>query len=145
MYGWCVTEGAPVKPCIHAKIHFTSTALISLQPEAHKLPQCVWSWWTNAAYGHCWGVGYTAGHALCAQPTLECCRWCLWVTSIEGGTTRCLYINKKWQGYDNLCACLISWVHVGKCLHIAACFMSDVSVRAHVPALGCSHSCGKVC
>lgn len=52
----CVTGGAPVKPCIHAKIHFTSTALISLQPEAHKLHQCVWSWRTNAAYGRCWDL-----------------------------------------------------------------------------------------
>lgn len=37
---------------------------------------------------------------------------------------------------NNVRACLISWVHVSKCLHIAACFMSDLSgghtaVRSH--------------
>lgn len=55
----------------------------------------------------------------------ECCWCCLWVISIKGGTTQCRYIKKKkMTGSSNLCACLISWVHVGKCLHNAACFKS---------------------
>lgn len=43
-----MTEKAPAKPCINAKIDFTRTALICLQPEAHKL--CVWSWGTKTTY-----------------------------------------------------------------------------------------------
>lgn len=53
----------------------------------------------------------------------------------------CLYRTKKKKkaqmtANNNVRACLISWVHVSKCLHIAACFMSDLSgghtaVRSH--------------
>lgn len=50
------------------------------------------------------------------------------------------FISLQMTGNNNLCGCLISWVHVGKCLHIAARFMSDLRVWAHVLSLGCSQS-----
>lgn len=43
-----MTGKAPAKPCINAKIDFTRTVLICLQPEAHKL--CVCSLGTKATY-----------------------------------------------------------------------------------------------
>ena len=136
MYGWCVIGGAPVKPCIHAKIHFTSTALISLQPEAHKSPQCVWSRWTNAAYGHHREWIYSRPRSLGRTNS----RVLMFVSQFNTGRNNPVPLYQQLTRNNNLCVCLISWVHVGKCLHIAACFMSGVSAWAHVPVHGCPHS-----
>lgn len=118
---WCMGNawqgGAPVKPCIHAKIHFTSTALISLQPEAHKLPQCVWSWWANTSYGHRWGLNIQQAKILRQNQLNAACESLQWMA----GQTNAFKCIKKTKN-NNLWACLISWVDVGKSSHIAALF-----------------------
>lgn len=126
MYGWCMAGGAPVKPCIHAKIHFTSAALISLQPEAHKLPQCIWRQQANAAYGHCWELDIQQA-MLPGQDQLRIVLL-MFVSQFNTGRKESLPLYQKMTRNNNLCSYLISWVHVGKCLHIAACFMLDLSL-----------------
>lgn len=56
------------KTCIHAKIRFTSTALISLQPEVHKLSGAGEQMQLMVTAGE---VGYIAGRAPRAEPSLS--------------------------------------------------------------------------
>lgn len=90
--GWvmCDKESPtpPKKSCVYMPKHiFTSTALISLQPEAHKSPQCVCSAGKQKQL-----MDIYSRPCSLARSNSECCCWYLWVHSVDGENNPAIHI-----------------------------------------------------